>query len=358
MYSDLQNIRLLGWDSNCDAEVAALCEEGLALARVIAVDRDFYQVSDGLEEFRAKMAGRLTHTIESTEQRPCVGDWVCVDRTSQDGIGLVKQLISRKTFLRRKSLNNAQAGQMIAANIDVAIIVQSCHYDFNIRRLERYLVMVCDGGTTPTILLTKADLVTEDVLTEQIAQIRKAGIVAPVIPLSNVSQRGVDELQGLLVSGKTYCFIGSSGVGKSTLINTLIGRHQQETKSVSATGEGRHMTVRRELIRLTNGAMVIDNPGMREFGVLGSRDALSGTFADIEALATECRYRDCTHVNEPACAVRAALKSGTINTEHYDSFIKLSREVVFSQLSHVEKRKKDQALGRFIKSAKKSLEDD
>jgi ribosome biogenesis GTPase / thiamine phosphate phosphatase len=353
-----ENLSLLGWDNRYAAEAMLSCAEGLKIARVIAVDRDQYLLSDGLDEFRAKLAGRFAFMLESAELCPCVGDWVCIERAAQDGMGVIKRLISRNTYLRRRSAGSNSGYQMIASNVDVAIVVQSCHYDFNVRRLERYLVMVRDGGVLPMILLTKTDLVTAEALADLTGEIRTAGIDAPVVALSNVTRGGVDDLRSILATGKTYCLIGSSGVGKTTLINTLVGEKRLDTKLVSATGEGRHMTVRRELIRLASGAMVIDNPGMREFGVLGASEGLEGSFSDVAAIAAGCHFRDCTHTSEPTCAVRAAVESGVVNAEHYDSFLKLRRESEFGQLSHAERRKKDRMFGRFIKSAKKELDDD
>jgi ribosome biogenesis GTPase len=190
------------------------------------------------------------------------------------------------------------------------------------------------------------------------AQIRSGGIEVPVLTLSNVTQDGMTELRGGLAAGKTYCFVGSSGVGKSTLINGLVGREVMVTNGVSDTGEGRHTTVRRELIVLASGAMVIDNPGMREVGVWGAGDGIEASYADITARAGICHFRDCTHTNEPGCAVRQALESGEIDAEHYENFLKLRKESEFRQLTHAGRRKKDKEFGRFIKSVNKRLKEE
>jgi ribosome biogenesis GTPase len=286
-----------------------------------------------------------------------VGDWVYVEKKPDNDFGVIHTLLERRTLLRRKSTGNVIGYQMIAANVDYVVIVQSCHFDFNLKRLERYLVMIMDGGAEPYILLTKTDLVDQAVLSAQLSEIRSAGIAAPIVTLSNVTRDGLDDFKRLLLPGKTYCFVGSSGVGKSTLINQLIGREMLETKAVSGTGEGRHTTVRRELIRLGGGALVIDNPGMREFGIFVAEGGIGSSYSDITALSSSCRYRDCSHTGEPGCAVLHAVQSGEINQEHFDNYLQLGEESEFYQMSYAEKRKKDRDFGRYIKSAKKDLKD-
>ncbi len=346
----------LGWSGWFEQRAA--CKAGETVARVAAVDRELLLLMDQTGTFRAKLSGSYIYRHRLSQELPCVGDWVCVEKQPGDDFGLIHSLLERRTMLCRRSAGDASEYQMIASNVDYVAVVQSCHYDFNIRRLERYLVMVRDGGAEPICLLTKTDLVEPGVLASHLAQIRAAGITAPVLTVSNVTREGIDDIRGLLLPEKTYCFVGSSGVGKSTLINQLIGRELLETKRVSGTGEGRHTTVRRELILLEGGALVIDNPGMREFGIVAAEGGIAESFADIVSLAPGCRYRDCTHANEPGCAVRKAVESGEIGREHYENYIKLRKESDFHQLSYAEKRKKDRDFGKYIKSAKKDLDID
>jgi ribosome biogenesis GTPase len=350
-----EKLHQFGWDEWFDAKAL---EKGLAeqlLARVVAVDRDQFLVVDRSGEFRAKLAGRFLFMADQPVDFPCVGDWVSVQYNNSDIFGMIHDVMPRKSFLRRKAAGDAIEYQMIAANVDVALIVQSCHFDFNINRLERYLVMVGNGHVHPVVLLTKTDLVNPETLQQMLDTIRNAGIDTEVIVLSNVTGDGVDTVRKLLQPGKTYCLLGSSGVGKSTLINQLSGRHIFETKAVSGSGEGRHTTVRRELILLNNGAMLIDNPGVREFGVLGAEEGIGDNFADIYELASKCRYGDCSHSNEPGCAVVSALEEGSLQQSHFQNFIKLKRESEFHDLSYLEKRKKDKTFGRYVSSIKKDL---
>lgn len=343
----------LGWSDWFEQQAADIATG--SIARVAAVDRDQLLLVNEAHSFRGRVAGSYLHRHHLSHELPCVGDWVCLEKAPGEDVGVVRALLERRTLLRRKSAGNSIDYQMIASNLDYVVIVQSCHFDFNLNRLERYLVMVLDGGAEPCILLTKTDLVDPDVVAAQMAEIRSAGITAPILTLSNITREGVDDLNRLLLPGKTYCFVGSSGVGKSTLINQLIGREKLETKSVSGSGEGRHTTVRRELIRLDSGALVIDNPGMREFGILGAAEGLGVSHSDITTLSSSCRFRDCSHTGEPGCAVVEAVQSGAIKREHLENYLKLTEESEFHQMSYAEKRKKDRDFGKLVKSVKKDL---
>jgi ribosome biogenesis GTPase / thiamine phosphate phosphatase len=347
----------LGFDSWFEAHVAGIRHEDQGIARVSAVDRNSYIIRNELREIPAELAGKFYFRVESSVDLPCVGDWVTVQYHNYDTEAIIHGVFPRKTFLRRKCAGENVDFQMIAANIDIAFIVQSCHFDFNMKRLDRYLVMAADGHVDPMVILTKTDLISHDELREKLATMRQAGIMTRVIALSNITGSGFDEFHQVLIPGRTYCLLGSSGVGKTTLINHLIGRDDLDTKAVSGTGEGRHTTARRQLIVLDKGIMFIDTPGMRELGLLGASEGVSKGFEDIIQLSEQCRYANCSHTQEPNCAVLTAVTNGKLTEERYSSYMKLKKESEYHDMSYVDKRKKDRAFGRFIKSAKKQMKD-
>jgi ribosome biogenesis GTPase len=321
-----------------------------SVARVTAVDRGRYVIRDEHGELPAGLTGRLQFLAESSIDLPCVGDWVTVRYLDGRSHASIHGVLPRRSFLRRKAPGRDIDFQMIAANIDVAFVIQACHFDFNVRRLERYLVMVREGHIEPVLLLTKTDLVDARELERLIGEIRLAGVDARVITVSNVTGEGLDRVRELLIPGRTYCLLGSSGVGKTTLINRLSGDSGLDTGEVSHTGEGRHTTTRRQLVVLESGALLIDMPGMRELGMLGVSEGLDDTFADIGELAKNCRFTDCAHSGEPGCAVRAAIERHDLGEERLLDYLKLRKESAFHDLSYVERRKKDREFGRFVRS--------
>ncbi len=347
----------LGFDGWFEQRSAALLQPGHGLARVTAVDRDAFVVRNQDGETHAELAGRLRFTVRTAIEMPCVGDWVCLQGHSSGGPAIIHSVVPRRTLLRRKRPGNTVDFQTIAANIDVAFIVQACGYDFSLARLDRYLVMAREGAVEPRIVLTKTDLVSPRQLDQMIEGVRRTRVSAPILALSNATGAGLQEFLALLAPGKTYCLLGSSGVGKTTLINRLIGRDALDTKPVSVTGEGVHTTARRQLLLLDGGAMLIDTPGMRELGLLGTSDGLDDAFVEIRESSANCRFANCTHTGEPGCAVLLAVESGVLAQDRYASYLKLKKETEYHDLSYVEKRRKDRSFGRFIKSAKKSMKE-
>jgi len=315
-------------------------------ARVIAVERDLYTVRPtGGEDIQARLAGRLRHEAEDATKLPCVGDSVAVEISGE--VGLIHGVLPRDTVLRRKRPGKDIDFQLIAANIDVAFIVQGCHFDFNVRRLDRYLVVCRDGGIRPVIVLSKSDLVREDDLAGMTQKVRDAGIDADILSISNVTGEGLDRLTDMLEPGLTYCLLGSSGVGKTTLINRLLGT-DYKTQACSATGQGIHTTTRRQLIEMDNGAYLVDTPGMRELGILDADDGISESFSNFADLATQCRFSDCTHTHEPGCAVRGSVDEGELASYH-----KLVRENERNAQTYHERRQTDRQFGKHCKAVMK-----
>ena len=327
-------LKALGMDSWFANHARESCSAEQRIARVTVVDRGQYTVRSEHGDIPAKATRKFMKATTSSIDMACVGDWVCMDNQESEEYTSIHAVLPRKSFLRRKSAGKSTKLQMIAANIDVIFIVQSCYYDFNVSRLERYLVMATEGNVDPVIILTKTDLVSTDALQQLITEIRDAGITARIIALSNVTGAGLSQVKESMERRKTYCLVGSSGVGKSTLINQLRGDDTLRTQTVSTSGEGRHTTVRRQLFILEQGALLIDTPGMREVGIVVVNDGMNDNFDDIHDLALQCRFTNCGHGSERDCAVLQAIEEGTLPQERYQNFVKLKTESEINENSH------------------------
>ena len=325
-----------------------------SLARVIAVDKDRYIIRNEEAEVPAETTGKLLYGARTNLELPAVGDWVFVQYFNQNTLAIIHEILPRKSLLKRKVAGKKIEHQLIAANIDIAFIMQSVEFDFNLQRLERYLTMANESNIKPLILLSKRDLISPEELEKEILAIKSTNPEYEIIAFSNKTGEGLEDIQKLLNRGKTHCLLGSSGVGKTTLINKLIGENMFATDAIrEKDGKGRHVTARRQLVILEQGGLIIDTPGMRELGNIGVDKGLSKTFSDIVNLAQNCRFNNCTHSDEPGCAVTEAVKNGELPAKRYQNYIKIRKESRFHEMSYLERRNKDKKFGKMVKSVMK-----
>lgn len=332
--------------------------KGLYIGRVISEYKNLYKVVTEDGELTAEISGKLRFKVKNISDYPAVGDFVMIDRTEDiSGNAIIHTILTRKSAFIRKAAGTSNDNQIVASNIDTVFICMSLNNDFNIRRIERYLGIAWDSGAKPVIVLTKSDLCKD--LSEKLTEIDTVAMGVDVIVTSSMSEDGYLPVKSYLGSGKTIAFIGSSGVGKSTLINKVIGENILETNGIRNDDKGRHTTTRREMIVIPNGGVVIDTPGMREIGI-ESAD-LSKTFTDIDELSAKCKFSDCTHSNEPKCAVQEAIRAGLLSKDRLESYLKLKKEAKYEGLNsrQIENEKLNEIFKEFggMKSARKMLKE-
>nr|WP_300092395.1 ribosome small subunit-dependent GTPase A [Sedimentibacter sp.] len=303
--------------------------EGLVVGRIISQFKDLYKTVTEDGEVMAQVSGKFRYNAAGISDFPAVGDFVMLDKKDMEGNSIIHHVLTRKSAFIRKASGTANDEQIVAANIDIVFICMSLNNDFNLRRLERYIGIGWDSGAVPVVVLTKADLCKN--LDERLSELDGVCLGLDVIVTTSMSEDGYLSVTKYIENGKTVAFIGSSGVGKTTLINKLLGDDVYETKGLRNDDKGRHTTTRRELVMVPGRGVVIDTPGMRELGI-ESAD-LEKTFSDIDALSQDCRFRDCTHTNEPGCAVKNAIENGSLSEERLLSYLKLKKEAGYGGLN-------------------------
>jgi len=337
------NLKQLGWKEEFGEK-----DESTTVARVISEQRQIYKLHDGENELIGEVSGKFQFQAKVKSDYPSVGDWVVIEPLKGENKAIIQKVLPRMSQFSRQSAGDKTEEQVVAANIDYVFLVMALNNDFNIRRLERYLLVAYESGANPIIVLTKKDLC-ED-LASRISEVEEIAFGIPVFTVNSTNGEGIEEVKNLVTEGKTVSLLGSSGVGKSTLLNALIGESKQITQDVrEGDDRGKHTTTHRELFFLPTGGMVIDTPGMRELQLWGGEEHISSTFSDVDEFAKSCKFSDCTHEKEPGCAVNEAISNGVLDAQRLTSYRKLMRELAYAE------RKQDASLARVEKDKWKKM---
>ncbi|WP_339229990.1 ribosome small subunit-dependent GTPase A [Oceanobacillus sp. FSL K6-2867] len=333
----MDQLHKLGWDQSSQLNSPE------NIARVITVQKNSYRISDGKMEYMAHLSGKLLNETNDTLDYPAVGDWVEVQKLEEEKKAVIRKVLPRISQFVRQAAGLKTEAQIVAANMDTVFIVNSLNHDLNVRRVERYILATYDSGATPVIVLTKKDACSQDEMEAAITAVEEVAIGIPIIAVSSVTKEGVSELMEYLPAGSTVALLGSSGVGKSTLVNILLGKEVQATTGIrESDSRGRHTTTHREMFSLPNGALLIDTPGMRELQLWDGESVIDTTFQDVEELAFECRFTDCKHDTEPGCRVQDALVNGELSEARFESYLKLQRELAYEKRKQNQKAKQDE----------------
>ncbi|MDF2650963.1 MAG: rsgA 2 [Paenibacillus sp.] len=318
----------LGWNSFFEKAFEPYLNEGYQVGRVSLEHKHMYRVQTEVGEALAEVSGKMRHIALRREDYPAVGDWVVLSIREEEQRATIHAVLPRKSKFSRKVAGQVTEEQIVATNIDTVFLFTALNLDFNVRRIERYLVLAWESGANPVIVLSKADLCEDpEALAAEVAAV---AVGVPIHIISSAENRGLDELAAYISPGQTVALLGSSGVGKSTLVNRIYGKDILETGDIrSGDDKGKHTTTHRELITLPGGGILIDTPGMRELQLWDASEGLSTSFQDIEELAERCFFQDCKHENEPKCAVKEALDEGTLPVERFQSYVKLQKELAY-----------------------------
>ncbi len=360
--NQLPELEELGWDSFFQENFRLVQIPDCIPARIISEHRYSYQVFSQYGELSAKISGKLRYQAGTSGQYPAVGDWVAIKLNTDESRGVIHAVLPRKSKFSRLAVGGSTEEQVVAANVDTVFIVSGLDggRNFNLRRIERYLTLAWESGATPIIILNKVDLCNN--VEERIREAESVAMGVPVHAISATRHLGLEAVLTYLGRGNTCALLGPSGVGKSAIINALLGSERQEVREVrNSDRRGRHKTTRRELIKLPGAGLIIDTPGMREIQVLGNDDNLNDTFRDIRQIAEKCRFKNCSHLTEPGCAIQAAIKRGELDDARFQNYQKLQREIEHlaarqDNKARLEEKTKWKRIAMWSKQIKKSKE--